>query len=85
MHSQASGNLTKIAMIPLVALLSTVGAWAQTDTVLYSFTGQPDGAYPKAGLLRDPKGNLFGTTNSCFPELHIDFHGVAQHYRAIRW
>ena len=47
MHSQASGNLTKIAMILLVALLLTVGAWAQTDTVLYSFTGQPMEPIPK--------------------------------------
>jgi uncharacterized repeat protein (TIGR03803 family) len=31
-------------------------------TVLYRFTGKPDGAYPYAGLARDRKGNLFGTT-----------------------
>ncbi len=33
-----------------------------TYSVLYSFTGQPDGAYPRAGLLLDAAGNLFGTT-----------------------
>jgi uncharacterized repeat protein (TIGR03803 family) len=32
------------------------------QTVLYSFTGYPDGAYPNAGLIRDTAGNLFGTT-----------------------
>jgi uncharacterized repeat protein (TIGR03803 family) len=31
-------------------------------TVLYSFTGFPDGALPSASLLRDAKGNLYGTT-----------------------
>jgi uncharacterized repeat protein (TIGR03803 family) len=63
MHSQENRNTIKAAAIILVAVLSTVGAWAQTGTVLYSFTGQPDGAYPHSSLLLDPKGNLFGTTN----------------------
>jgi uncharacterized repeat protein (TIGR03803 family) len=31
------------------------------ETVLYSFTNVPDGAFPFAGLIRD-KGNLYGTT-----------------------
>ena len=32
------------------------------QTVLYSFTGGADGAYPNAGVIRGPAGNLFGTT-----------------------
>lgn len=32
------------------------------ETVLYSFTGGTDGGYPYAGLIRDAKGNLYGTT-----------------------
>ena len=35
---------------------------AQTLTVLYSFAGSPDAAYPRAGLTRDKAGNLYGTT-----------------------
>ena len=33
------------------------------ETALYSFTGGADGGYPLAGLIRDSKGNLYGTTN----------------------
>ncbi len=33
-----------------------------TETVLYSFTGLADGAVPRAGLVRDKAGNLYGTT-----------------------
>jgi uncharacterized repeat protein (TIGR03803 family) len=32
------------------------------QTVLHTFTGQPDGAFPNAGMLRDAQGNLYGTT-----------------------
>jgi uncharacterized repeat protein (TIGR03803 family) len=33
-----------------------------TQTTLYAFTGADDGGNPQAGLLRDAKGHLFGTT-----------------------
>jgi uncharacterized repeat protein (TIGR03803 family) len=32
------------------------------ETVLYSFTGGTDGAFPTGGLIQDSAGNLYGTT-----------------------
>ncbi len=37
------------------------GTW--TQTVLYSFQGGEDGAFPNAGLIADKHGNLFGVTS----------------------
>ncbi len=42
---------------------------AGQETVLYSFTGGDDGGYPRAGVIRDTEGNLYGTT----------FNGGASH------
>jgi uncharacterized repeat protein (TIGR03803 family) len=33
-----------------------------TETVLHNFTGKPDGSGPAANVVRDSKGNLYGTT-----------------------
>ncbi len=41
---------------------NTDGTWAQT--VLYSFTGGADGAYPLAGLIFDTVGSLYGTASA---------------------
>jgi uncharacterized repeat protein (TIGR03803 family) len=35
---------------------------AGSETVLHSFTGGLDGAYPRAGVIRDSAGRLYGTT-----------------------
>ncbi len=33
------------------------------ETILYTFTGKSDGAWPKSGLIQDKDGNLFGTAS----------------------
>ena len=44
--------------------LSASPAQAQTETVIYSFNGYPDGAYPQSGLVSDAAGNFYGTTEN---------------------
>lgn len=53
----ASGNGTVYTLTP-VSVPS--GAW--TETVLYSFAGGNDGAYPNAGVTIGTNGVLYGTT-----------------------
>jgi uncharacterized repeat protein (TIGR03803 family) len=40
----------------------TPGANRWSETVLYNFTGGPDGGYPVGRVLFDAKGNMYGTT-----------------------
>jgi len=51
-----------LTIVAVTAVGTTVPAHAQTLSVLYEFTGTADGANPAAGLVRDPRGNLYGTT-----------------------
>jgi uncharacterized repeat protein (TIGR03803 family) len=53
--------LTSAALFILL-LLAAHPAQAQTETVLYSFTGNGDGGLPWSRLTRDDKGNFYGTT-----------------------
>jgi len=41
-------------------LSPTASGWE--ETILYNFTGGADGSDPQGTLLRDSKGNLYGTT-----------------------
>src|SRR5450631_768013 len=43
---------------------------AGKETILYSFTGGTDGGGPDGALIRDAKGNLYGTTLSGGNSLH---------------
>ena len=51
-----------LALVFLLSIALIQPAQAQTYSVLYSFTGGTDGAYPSAGLILDKAGNLYGTT-----------------------
>jgi uncharacterized repeat protein (TIGR03803 family) len=51
-----------IAIILTSVVVAMPSAGAQTLTVLHRFTGGADGEYPESGLIRDGKGNLYGTT-----------------------
>lgn len=35
-----------------------------TETILHAFAGEPDGAFPFAGVLMDKRGNFYGTTEN---------------------
>jgi uncharacterized repeat protein (TIGR03803 family) len=61
-RSGATFATLSFAFILVLAVVATLSAQAQTFSVLYSFTGTPDGQYPFAGLVRDAKGSLYGTT-----------------------
>lgn len=54
---------TVLSAMLIVALFTTgTRAMAQQEKVLHSFGNNQDGAYPKAGLISDAAGNLYGTT-----------------------
>ncbi len=55
-------KLTQAVLLLLVGSTLVPSGWAQTYTVLYTFEGGTDGAYPFAGLIRDSAGNLYGST-----------------------
>jgi len=45
-----------------IASVTVSGASGLVSSVLYSFSGPPDGGGPVAGLIMDASGNLYGTT-----------------------
>jgi uncharacterized repeat protein (TIGR03803 family) len=50
------------ASISVLLLVAARPAQAQTETVLYNFTGGADGGEPVSSPVFDSKGNLYGTT-----------------------
>ncbi len=54
-----------LAVLSALLLILTAArpAQAQTETVLYNFTGFPDGGFPLGGLTSDRAGNFYGTTS----------------------
>jgi uncharacterized repeat protein (TIGR03803 family) len=59
-----SGNLygtTELGGTYLKGTVFEISA-AGSETVLHTFAGAPDGAYPQSGLILDSAGNLYGTT-----------------------
>jgi uncharacterized repeat protein (TIGR03803 family) len=51
------------AVLAALLLIAARPAQAQTETVLYNFTGGSDGADPQSRLTFDAAGTLYGTTN----------------------
>ncbi len=67
MHSPLTMGRVKCGFMTLAALsvlllVSVPPAHGQTETVLYSFQGSPDGADPLGALVLDKEGNLYGVT-----------------------
>src|SRR5579871_6594512 len=56
--------MNRKTIISISAVFLVMPALAQTERVLYSFEGTPDGAYPNGGLIADANGTLYGTTVS---------------------
>ena len=51
--ARGSGTIFKLAPMP-------DGSWS--ESVVHSFAGSPDGAFPYAGMVEDGTGNFFGVT-----------------------
>lgn len=63
-HQNGAIRTLALGMLLAAALGAMTTAQAQTYTILYSFKGAliPDAASPQGDLIRDAKGNLYGTT-----------------------
>src|SRR5271157_6033450 len=51
-----------LSVLSALLLIAARPAQAQTETVLYNFTGGNDGFHPEASLISDGAGNFYGTT-----------------------
>lgn len=56
---------SRLSLAPFaLTLILARGALAQTETVLYSFTGGNDGSFPAGQMIVDSNGNLYGAIPS---------------------
>jgi uncharacterized repeat protein (TIGR03803 family) len=62
-----SDFLTAATLITSVLALATAGWAAPKYTILHAFGAGKDGAGLFGGLVRDPRGNLYGTTSGGGP------------------
>jgi uncharacterized repeat protein (TIGR03803 family) len=64
---QSTVGFLSVAQLALVCSLLVVAArptQAQTEEVVYSFAGTPDGANPIAAVILDAEGDVYGTTDN---------------------
>jgi uncharacterized repeat protein (TIGR03803 family) len=61
-HRHTTAQVGTVAAILLAIACTLTPLQAQTFTVLHSFQGGSDGAYPVSGLVHDANGTLYGTT-----------------------
>jgi len=54
---------SRLVTLAVLAVAGTTVASSQTDNVLYRFKGSSDSGIPRAGLVTDKAGNLYGTTS----------------------
>jgi uncharacterized repeat protein (TIGR03803 family) len=64
MKQQACAGISRVLIVIVIVGMMTIGATAQTEKILYSFTGGGDGGSPVSSTVFDSKGNLYGTTSS---------------------
>jgi hypothetical protein len=60
--ARSIASLSSYFLVATCSLVLSSSAFASTETVLYDFTGNQDGANPIFGMVSDSAGNLYGTT-----------------------
>jgi hypothetical protein len=60
----ATAKLLRIMVLTLCILVLSSTVYAQTETVLHTFTGGSDGGVPYSTLVADKEGDLYGTAQN---------------------
>lgn len=63
MKQTARSTFTAKLATAVLMVLVAIAASAQSEKILYTFTGHGDGGNPYGGVIADGKGNLYGTTS----------------------